>query len=613
MQQPRPRHQSVSGWLFPVALAVAVSLCLFLGLDVPVPRVAAHPLQDLAVRSPVLGTAPQTLLKRVRPPTRRGIAPRQLLEGVQNVGGDGMNNTSGNLTSLNSVVVPVALSEDGQSYYIVIQAGNTNFRAALDTASADLWLVASSCKTAACAPAPKYQLAYQSGTFGAVNGNQTAFDTSFADGTSATGFVALETVQISNLTVPGQAFGVVTATNVTSGSQISGVLGLGFPRLSRIFNAVANATPIFSTMSERGQLNYPLFGLSLTRNQSGSLSFGAIDGTVVKNNSLIEWSEVVPFSPFNTESNVSSYLQWTIPLTGLAVNGTSIPPSPTYPSDTSNHSLALFDVGTSGIFGPYQDVTRMFAQIDGARLVSDGQWAVPCDANETIAFQFGGTTFALEPTDYLIGPIDSNPDLCLSWPRATAPSSDGVDWQLGSAFMRTVYSIFSLGIDTKEPPMIGLYPLNNATAPAQPFDEVLSFFSTASETIATTLPNFPIPTPSFTTPLYAFNTSVPAPAGEIVSSGLATSTYSAALGTHHANATAISFITPSPTLATFLITDPAGHTFTSVSTAAQESVTLGQPPGWSAASVGLAFPGRMALVGCALSFIVSFVATFHLS
>lgn len=114
MQQRRARHQSVSGWLFPVALAVTASLCLFLGLDVPVPRVAAHPLHDLSVRSPVLGTAPQTLLKRVRPPTRRGIAPRQLLEGVQNVGGDGMNNTSGNLTSLNSVVVPVALSEDGQ-------------------------------------------------------------------------------------------------------------------------------------------------------------------------------------------------------------------------------------------------------------------------------------------------------------------------------------------------------------------------------------------------------------------------------------------------------------------------------------------------------------------
>ena len=47
---------------------------------------------------------------------------------------------------------------------------------------------------------------------------------------------------------------------------------------------------------------------------------GAVDGSVVKDTSLVEWSEVIPFAPFNTENNVSSYLQWTIPLTGLAVS-----------------------------------------------------------------------------------------------------------------------------------------------------------------------------------------------------------------------------------------------------------------------------------------------------
>ncbi|THH22134.1 hypothetical protein EUX98_g8242 [Antrodiella citrinella] len=501
---------------------------------------------------------------------------------------------------------------DLESYYIVLQAGSTNFRVALDTASADLWLVASSCNTPACAPAPKYQLGYHSGTFGAVNNNETAFETGFSDGTTANGFVGLETVQISNLTIEDQAFGIVTSTNVSSGSQISGILGLGFPRLSRIFNAV-NATPVFSTMSQRGQLDYPLFGLSLTRNQSGSLTFGAVDGSVVKNTSLVEWSEVVPFSPFAAESNASSYLQWVIPLTGLSVNGSSIPPSPTYPAQTQNLSLALFDVGTSGIFGPYQDVTRMFSQLDGSHLVGDGQWALPCDVNETMAFQFGSTTFVLEPTDYLIGPVDSEPDLCLSWPVASPPSSDGVDWQLGTPFLRTVYSIFSLGIDTKEPPMIGLYPLNNATAPVETFEEVVSFFSTASETVATNLPDFPLATPSFTTPAYAFNTSVPAPAGEVVASGLATSTYSAALGTHHANLTSIPTITPSPTLATFLITDPAGHTVTSISTAAQQSITLGRPPGWNGASMPVMFPGRAALLSCVLSFLISCIATFHFS
>ena len=92
----------------------------------------------------------------------------------------------------------------------------------------------------------------------------------------------------------------------------------------------------------------PLFGLSLTRDDSGSLAFGtfpqicfwatalvptaphvsplttdriegAIDGSVVMNRSLIEWNEVVPFAPFGDESNTSSYLQWTVVLEGASV------------------------------------------------------------------------------------------------------------------------------------------------------------------------------------------------------------------------------------------------------------------------------------------------------
>lgn len=140
---------------------------------------------------------------------------------------------------------------------------------------------------------------------------------------------------------------------------------------------------------------------------------------------------------------------------------------------------------------------------------------------------------------------------------------------------------FSLGIDRKQPPMVGFYPLRNASAPPETPDVISSFFSSVSATIATTLPNFVLPTPSFTTPPYAFNTSFSAPAGKIVSSGLATSTYSAALGTHHLNVSAIPTVSPSPTLATFILTDAAGHVSTSISTAVLPSVTLGAPPGWS--------------------------------
>jgi hypothetical protein len=47
---------------------------------------------------------------------------------------------------------------------------------------------------------------------------------------------------------------------------------------------------------------------------------GAVDSTVVKNISLIEWNEVVAFEPVGIESNVSSYLEWAIPISVITVS-----------------------------------------------------------------------------------------------------------------------------------------------------------------------------------------------------------------------------------------------------------------------------------------------------
>ncbi|KAI0775198.1 acid protease [Trametes elegans] len=507
---------------------------------------------------------------------RSSLHSRQVLEGI----------ASGMAPSTNSTIVPVIYASDRQTYYVQAGVGHVTLRLALDTASADLWLVSSDCTSSAC-NVPKYPLAFESSTFVPVNSNATAFNVSYADSTGAQGFVARESVSLANLTVAGQAVGLATDSNVKFTDQVSGVLGLGFPRLSSIANSAVNATPFFATMAQNGQLDYPLFGLSLTRDASGTLAFGAIDGSVVANRSQIEWNEVVPFAPFGHESNTSTYLQWAVVLSGVSVNGTAVAPQPTYPTQTLNSSLALIDAGTAGIYGPYQDVSRMFDLIDGARLVDDstGQWVVPCDTEETISFSFGGREFVLQPTDYLIGPASGNPNLCLSWPRALPPSADGIDWQFGSSFLRTVYSIYrqvlTFGINSKEPPMIGFYPLANATAPVESASAVSAFFASYSATVGTTLPNFVLATPSQTTPPYTFNASITATAGEIVKSGLATSTYSALLGSNHPNATALPTITPTPTVATFILTDTSGHTLTSVSTASQPSVTLGVPAGWT--------------------------------
>ncbi|EGO24734.1 hypothetical protein SERLADRAFT_390458, partial [Serpula lacrymans var. lacrymans S7.9] len=148
------------------------------------------------------------------------------------------------------------------------------------------------CSTQTCTSVPRYPLNYNSPTFASVNNNATLFNLSYSDTTAASGFVARESIYFANVTAHDQAFGVVTNSNVTMDDQISGVLGLGFPRLSEIYYSTSNATPFLSTLAEHGILDYPVFGLSLTRNSSGTLAVGAIDASIVQNVSNIFWSEV---------------------------------------------------------------------------------------------------------------------------------------------------------------------------------------------------------------------------------------------------------------------------------------------------------------------------------
>jgi len=80
------------------------------------------------------------------------------------------------------------------------------------------------------------------------------------------------------------------------------------------------ASSFFSTLAAQGLLEYPLFAFSLTRNSTGALTIGAIDSSIVSNVSQISWNKVAQFPPFGAENNISSYLQWAIPIMGVAVS-----------------------------------------------------------------------------------------------------------------------------------------------------------------------------------------------------------------------------------------------------------------------------------------------------
>lgn len=395
-----------------------------------------------------------------------------------------------------------------------------------------------------------------------------------------------------------------------------------------------NPTPYYPSFLQNlfstDLLYYPIFAIGLSnssgvfssKTEMGTITFGGVSGDFVEvvNGTTdgsgrtvddIEWWDVVPFARVKdvvpstsnasatatsttsattattTTSQVSwfdnlegeEYLYWALELSNVTMNGTNIPLTSTYNISTTGRSssIALLDVGSNGIYGPQQDLIQLFSQIQDARIVSDGQWAVPCSTSQTMTFSFGprGRVIELQPSEWMIGVAQGGlGGMCLAWPVVGQPSQDGVDWQLGLPVLRKVYTIFGYGVDGIQNPVIGFLPLpdpvpvtetnstSNATvsgtatvtmgkATASIMTSNMSTRSTSmtsittrdptnptpisvqnpsqilaalTVTIGTTLPNQLLPNPTYTTPSYAFETTSIPTLGQIQSSGLANAT-----------------------------------------------------------------------------------------
>lgn len=210
----------------------------------------------------------------------------------------------------------------------------------------------------------------------------------------------------------------------------------------------------------------------------------------------------LPTSPNELDSE--AYLFWALQLSQVSVNGTGFALNSTF-ANLGVPSIALLDVGTNGIYGPERDVSNLFSRVKDARMVSTGQWAVPCDTRVSLGFSFGpsGRSIEIPPSDWIYAAVPDS-SMCLAWPVAVPATSDGLDWQLGTPFLKNVYTVFSYGIDGGQPPQIGFLPLHDRANSTQPVSA-----AQPSQTVNTRLPHVLLPSPDFPTPSYAFSTPVP--------------------------------------------------------------------------------------------------------
>jgi hypothetical protein len=165
-------------------------------------------------------------------------------------------------------------ANQGIEYISPIRVGGQTINVALDSGSADLWVFSSHLPASSKAGHQAYDPEH-SPSFQRMPGHN--FSITYGDGTSASGDVGIDTVDVGGATVTGQS--VQMARKVSAAfvrdTHLSGLLGLAFSQLSTV-QPVKQKTFFENLMPGLAQ---PLFTADLHKDASGAFEFGRIDAT----------------------------------------------------------------------------------------------------------------------------------------------------------------------------------------------------------------------------------------------------------------------------------------------------------------------------------------------
>ncbi|XP_073542217.1 pepsin A-like isoform X1 [Phyllobates terribilis] len=300
-------------------------------------------------------------------------------------------------------------------YFGTISIGTPpqSFTVIFDTGSSNLWVPSVYCSSQACTSHHMFN-PQQSSTFQATN---TPVSIQYGTG-SMTGFLGYDTLQVGNIQVTNQIFGLSETEpgSFLYYSPFDGILGLAFPSL-----ASSQATPVFDNMWSQGLIPQNLFSVYLSsQGQSGSfVLFGGVDTSY--------YSGSLNWVPLTAET------YWQITVDSISINGQAIA--------CSGSCQAIVDTGTSLLAGPSSDIANIQYYI-GASQDSNGQYVINCNNISnmpTIAITINGVEFPLPASAY----VRQNEEGCSSgFQSMNLPTNSGDLWILGDVFIREYYVVF---------------------------------------------------------------------------------------------------------------------------------------------------------------------------
>lgn len=336
----------------------------------------------------------------------------------------------------NSASIPITDEQNDSSYSGEITIGTPpqTFQVILDTGSADLWVVTTSC-TACTSDMTTFDPS-KSSTYKVSNSQLTI---TYGSG-SVKGTAAQDSVGFGGFSVPGQVF--MSATTVVDNllaPGVSGIIGLGFQPISSL-----QTSPFWETLYNSNMLAEPLFGFYLERwvtsstvitdAPGGSLTLGGTNTSLYTGN--IEYIDM-------PSGSTPSY--WFQQVSTITVQGKTLQIS-------SSQGLAAIDTGTTLIGAPTSIVSDIWAAVSGAEALSGqyaGMYAFPCTTSVTVSISFGGTDWPMSSDDMNLGEFGTNSagtPMCVGGIfdiGSTVGTGSGVpSWVVGDTFLKNVYTVF---------------------------------------------------------------------------------------------------------------------------------------------------------------------------
>jgi len=287
------------------------------------------------------------------------------------------------------------------------------FKIDFDTGSADLWVFAVGISFSGH---PLYDPS-QSSTY--VEDGRP-WQIGYGDGSTATGTLAQETVNIGGITITKQTFAMATqASDQFARDTIDGLCGLSFDTLE----SVPGVKSAVDNMISQKLIPQPIFSFALVKKTDGgggTITFGGTDSQYYTGSILYVPTQKGPGF-------------WTVQLDNISVGSTSLGIS----------KSVIVDTGTTLILLSHSDCAAIYGKIPGSKLdTQQGGWILPKKVSSSlqISFEFKGTKFAVPATDLVFESVDSTHAL-----GGIQEVPSGEILILGDVFIKNVYVVFDQG------------------------------------------------------------------------------------------------------------------------------------------------------------------------